>query len=66
MPKRYWLVAGAFLLTLLLYVDRACISAAEGDIATDLHLTQTQMGWVMSVFALGYALKLIFRLGLAV
>ncbi len=55
-PKRYWLTFGAFLLTLLLYVDRACISSAEGDIAADLHLTKTQMGWVMSIFALGYAL----------
>jgi len=56
MPKRYWLVVGAFLLTLLLYVDRACISAAEADMASDLHLSETQMGWVMSIFALGYAL----------
>ena len=56
MPKRYWLVVGAFLLTMLLYVDRACISSAKGDIAQDLHLTEKQMGWVMSVFALGYAL----------
>ena len=56
MPKRYWLVVGTFLLTLLLYVDRACISSAKSDIAADLHLTETQMGWVMSIFALGYAL----------
>jgi len=56
MPKRYWLIVGSFLLTLLLYVDRACISSAEGDIAADLSLTKTQMGWVMSIFALGYAL----------
>ena len=56
MQKRYLLLAGAFLLTLILYVDRACISAAKGDIASDLHLTEKQMGWVMSVFALGYAL----------
>lgn len=55
-PRRYVLVFGAFLLSLFLYIDRACISAAKGDIASTLHLTDTQMGWVLSFFALGYAL----------
>jgi len=45
-----------FLLSVLLYVDRVCISAAKSDIAVDLELTDTQMGWVLSIFALGYAL----------
>ncbi len=56
MPKRYWLVVGMFLLSMLLYVDRVCISSAKGEIQRDLHLSETQMGWVLSVFALGYAL----------
>src|SRR6185295_13275682 len=56
MPTRYWLVFGMFLLSMLLYVDRVCISAAKDDIARDLRLTNTQMGWVLSIFALGYAL----------
>lgn len=55
-PKRYWLVVGMFLLAMLLYVDRVCISAAKNDIEQDLGLSETQMGWVLSVFALGYAL----------
>src|SRR5262245_35133869 len=55
-PTRYWLVFGMFLLSMLLYVDRVCISAAKDDIARDLQLTNTQMGWVLSIFALGYAL----------
>jgi len=45
-----------FLLSMLLYVDRVCISSAKSNIATDLKLSDTQMGWVLSIFALGYAL----------
>ncbi|MCB1121562.1 MAG: MFS transporter [Verrucomicrobiae bacterium] len=56
MPRRYILVFGTFLLSVLLYVDRACISAAKDSIAGDLSLSDTQMGWVLSIFALGYAL----------
>jgi ACS family glucarate transporter-like MFS transporter len=56
MPRRYVLVLGTFLLSVLLYVDRACISAAKDTIADDLSLTERQMGWVLSAFALGYAL----------
>ncbi len=56
MPQRYWLVVGTFFLSVLLYVDRICISVAEEDIAADLALSKTQMGWVLSAFALGYAL----------
>lgn len=54
-PTRYWLVLGMFLLSMLLFVDRVCISSAKDSIAADLHLTETQMGWVLSIFALGYA-----------
>jgi ACS family glucarate transporter-like MFS transporter len=45
-----------FCLSVLLYVDRICISAAKDQIARDLSLDDRQMGWVLSVFALGYAL----------
>lgn len=55
-PVRYWLVFGMLLLSMLLYVDRVCISAAKDSIAADLALTDKQMGWVLSVFALAYAL----------
>lgn len=55
-PKRYNFVTGTFLLSVLLYVDRVCISAAQPEVVADLGLTDTQMGWVLSVFALGYAL----------
>lgn len=55
-PKRYLLVLGTFLLSVLLYIDRVAISAAEADIRADLGLSPTQMGWILSIFALGYAL----------
>ena len=55
-PARYWLVVGIFLLSMLLYVDRVCISSAKDAIATDLGLSEKQMGWILSIFALGYAL----------
>jgi MFS transporter, ACS family, glucarate transporter len=55
-PKRYLVVTGTFLLSVLLYVDRVCISTAKGPITRDLGLTDTQFGIVMSAFALGYAL----------
>jgi ACS family glucarate transporter-like MFS transporter len=55
-PSRYLLVVLTFLLSLLLYIDRACISAATDSIRPALGFTEKQMGWVMSAFALGYAL----------
>jgi ACS family glucarate transporter-like MFS transporter len=54
--KRHLLVAGSFLLAVLLYVDRICISTAKGPVTAALHLTDEEFGWVMSAFALGYAL----------
>jgi len=55
-PIRFVLIFSTFLLTVLLYVDRACISAAKSDISSDLGFSMTQFGWIMAVFTLGYAL----------
>lgn len=55
-PFRFILVFFTFLLTVILYVDRACISTAKESIMYDLGLTVTQFGWVMAAFTLGYAL----------
>lgn len=55
-PVRFVLVFFTFLLTVLLYVDRACISAAKSDISADLGFSMTDFGWIMAVFTLGYAL----------
>jgi ACS family glucarate transporter-like MFS transporter len=53
---RYIFVLGTFFLTLLLYVDRICISVAKDPISESLDLSKEQMGWVLSAFALGYAI----------
>jgi ACS family glucarate transporter-like MFS transporter len=53
--KRYGVVAALFVLSLILYIDRAAISSAKGAIAAELSLTDAQMGVVFSAFALGYA-----------
>lgn len=56
MPTRLFLILGAFVISVLMWVDRACISAAKDDIASDLSFSDQQMGWVMASFSLGYAL----------
>jgi MFS transporter, ACS family, glucarate transporter len=55
-PVRIILILCTFLLTVLLYVDRACISAAKDEITTEMGFTLTQFGWIMAMFTLGYAL----------
>lgn len=56
MPARFWFVLGTFALSVLLYVDRACISAAKESVVADLALTDKQWAWVLGAFSLGYAL----------
>ena len=48
-------LAFAFLLTVITYLDRICISAAAPYMMADLHLTVTQMSVVFSAFTLAYA-----------
>ena len=55
-PKRFILVAGTFLLSLLLYVDRTCISTAKDAVTRDLGLSNEEWSWVLASFAFGYAL----------
>jgi ACS family glucarate transporter-like MFS transporter len=55
-PLRILLVFASFMLTVLLYIDRACISAAKEEISSDLQFDLTDFGWVMAMFTLGYAL----------
>jgi len=55
-PIRFTLVFSTFILTVLLYVDRASISAAKVNICSDLGLGITDFGWVMAAFTLGYAI----------
>src|SRR5215471_12969630 len=53
---RYKLLRFTFALSIITYVDRVCISTASGRIASELHLTSKQMGWVFSAFTLAYAI----------
>jgi MFS family permease len=48
-------LAFAFLLTVITYLDRICISAAAPAMMTDLHLTVPEMSVVFSAFTLAYA-----------
>lgn len=54
--RRHLVIAGTFLLSVLLYVDRTCISTAKDAVVADLGLTDKQWGWIMAAFAFGYAL----------
>lgn len=53
---RYGVMAFLCSLAFLSYLDRVCISRAQGDIRQDLGLSVGQMGMVMGIFWLGYAL----------
>src|SRR5713226_4209048 len=46
----------AFLLAVVTYLDRICISAAAPFIMEDLHLTVLQMSAVFSAFTLAYSI----------
>ena len=52
---RLWVLCLSFLVSLITYLDRVCISAAAPAMSQDLSLTSMQMGYVFSVFALSYA-----------
>lgn len=55
-PTRAFLVANTFALSMLLYVDRTCISTAKDAVTGELHLSDRQWSWVLAAFAFGYAL----------
>src|SRR4051794_27621066 len=53
---RMRLLVFAFLLAVITYLDRVCISTAAPFIMEDLHLSVLQMGVVFSAFTLAYSL----------
>ncbi len=55
-PTRYKMVFGTFLLAMIVLFDRILLSVAKDPVAASLELSDKQMGWAMSIFALGYAL----------
>src|SRR3954466_2764856 len=56
---RFAVVFALFLLSMITYIDRVCISTAKDPIASELGLSDSAMGMVFSAFALGYALAQI-------
>ena len=44
------------ILAVILYLDRVCISQSQADISAELGLTKQQMGIVMMMFSLAYAI----------
>lgn len=53
---RHRVLGMLFLLAVVTYVDRVCISVAGTTIQRDLGLSPQQWGWVLGAFALSYAL----------
>ena len=56
---RFLVVALLFLLSFIMYLDRAAISTAKDLVAADLSLSNERMGMVFGAFALGYAIAQI-------
>lgn len=53
---RYWVVAFALALAMIMYIQRVAISQAIVPISADLHLDKRQTGLVLGAFGLSYAL----------
>ncbi len=53
---RHWVVALAATLSVIVFVDRTCMSQAKVSIAGDLGLSSVQMGYVFAAFTTAYAL----------
>ena len=53
---RHLIVFVAFLASVILYLDRFCVSFAENYIREDLGLTKSDMTWIQSAFFWSYAL----------
>lgn len=57
--RRFAVVFALFVLAMITYIDRVCISSAKEAIASEMSLSDTAMGLAFSAFALGYALAQI-------
>ena len=53
---RYWVIFFAVTLSIFSYIDRVALSLSRKQVASDLHLTDNQMGLAFGAFALAYAL----------
>jgi MFS transporter, ACS family, glucarate transporter len=55
MRKRHLVLGFLFLLSIITYVDRVCISVAGPAMQKDLDMSPEQWGWVVAAFAIAYA-----------
>jgi len=53
--SRFRLLRFAFILLIITYIDRVCISTAAPAIRQELGLSTVQVGWMFSVFTFAYA-----------
>ena len=53
--SRFKLLRFAFVLSIVTYIDRVCISSAAPVIREELGLSTVQVGWMFSVFTFAYA-----------
>jgi MFS transporter, ACS family, glucarate transporter len=56
MQKRHKVLSYLVTLSLITYIDRTCISLVASDMKADLKIDNDLWGWVLSAFALSYAL----------
>jgi ACS family glucarate transporter-like MFS transporter len=57
--KRFAVVAALFGMSVVFYIDRAAISSTLGPMSETLGLPPGSKGWILGVFAIGYALMQI-------
>lgn len=53
---RWWIFAFMFAFAFMSYVERSSLSVAAERIMPELHLSKTQIGWMMWAFTVGYTL----------
>ena len=56
MQKRNIVLSYLVSLSLITYIDRTCISLVASDMKADLGIENDVWGWVLSAFALSYAI----------
>ncbi|GAB3506634.1 MFS transporter [Spirosoma knui] len=56
MKYRSRVLSFLFALSTITYIDRTCISLVAADMKKDLHIENDAWGWILSAFALSYAL----------
>ena len=55
MKYRHRVLGMLFLLSIITYIDRVCISVAGPRMMADLNISEANWGWVVGAFAIAYA-----------